>query len=218
MCKRPWTRAVPVLLLAAALAAPAAADLSVFVGQVGFDDEANLETSPAFGVRWGKSSGLIGGETSLMIARPERDLQTPGVAVERATAIFYEGRVLINIPAGLVKPFVGVGFGAITTTSTPADLPTDREDAVKDALGAATDLQNNPALSYGGGVRYALSDRLGVRVDIRQYLVFSVAGVAKGAIEDALGEDLADNETVEDLSDNKTVQYNELSVGVVFNF
>lgn len=204
MRKRPWLGVLPVVLISAVLAAPVAADLSVFVGQVGFDDEANLETAPAFGIRWGKSGGVLGGETSLMIARPERDL---GVTEGTATAIFYEGRVLISIPAGQLNPFIGVGFGAITTTS--ADVPSDREEAVKEALGAAADLQNNPALSYGGGIRYALGDRLGVRVDIRQYQVFSVAGVVAAAVEEAVGEDL---------SEDHTVQYNELSMGVVFSF
>ena len=204
MRKRPWMGILPVVLISAVLAVPVAADLSLFVGEVGFDEQANLETAPAFGIRWGKSSGMIGGETSLMIARPERDL---GVTEGTATAIFYEGRVLISIPAGQFKPFIGVGFGAITTTS--ADIPTDREDAVKEALGAAADLQNNPALSYGGGVRYALAERLDVRVDIRQYQVFSVAGVVTAAVEEAVGEDL---------SEDHTVQYNELSMGVVFRF
>ena len=198
MRKRPWLGVLPVVLISAVLAAPVAADLSVFVGQVGFDDEANLETAPAFGMI-GTLIGLV-----QMIARPERDL---GVTEGTATAIFYEGRVLISIPAGQLNPFIGVGFGAITTTS--ADVPSDREEAVKEALGAAADLQNNPALSYGGGIRYALGDRLGVRVDIRQYQVFSVAGVVAAAVEEAVGEDL---------SEDHTVQYNELSMGVVFSF
>ena len=106
-------------LLLAISAGPVAADFSVFVASVGFDDEANLEGRSGFGVRWGQSSKIFGGETSLMIARPTRTLSSAGVPDETATAIFYEGRLIVNIPLGLpVKPFLGVGLGAITVTST----------------------------------------------------------------------------------------------------
>ena len=189
------------------VAAPAGADLSLFVGTVGFDEEANLETAPAFGLRWGKGSSVFGGETSLMIARPPRQISD---SEETATAIFYEGRFLINIPAGQLKPFVGVGFGAVTVTST--DLPSTTDPDVANALSSVTDLQTSSALSYGGGVRYELSSRMDVRLDLRQYLVFSVTGIAQNAVqaklEDQVGADLKDS----------TVQYNELTVGVSFNF
>lgn len=183
------------------VAAPADADLSLFVGTVGFDDDANLETAPAFGLRWGKGSSMFGGETSLMIARPPRQIgnSEEGNSEETATAIFYEGRFLINIPAGQLKPFVGVGVGAVTVTSTdPTSIPSD--------LSSATDLQTSTSISYGGGLRYALSERLDVRLDLRQYLVLSVTGVV---FNELTGQD--------DLTDS-TVQYNELSVGVSFNF
>ena len=181
---------------------PAEGDISGFVGFVGFDDSANLDSSPGFGVRWGRSGATFGGETSLMISRPSRDL--PDVD-ESATAIFYEGRFLLNIPAGQIRPFVGVGFGAITVTST--DVPADASAGLK----SVSDLQTNQAFSYGGGVRYRLAERLDLRVDVRQYQVFSVAGavIAKAA-EEATGADLTSKEN--------RVQYNELSVGVVVNF
>ena len=189
---------------------PAGADLSLFVGTVGFDDEANLETAPAFGLRWGKSSATFGGETSLVIARPNRQIAN---SEETATALFYEGRFLVNIPAGQLKPFVGVGFGAVTVTST--DLPTGTDPNVDAALSAVTDLQTNTALSYGGGVRYALSSRLDVRVDVRQYLVFSVTGVAASQLSQEIEQQTGQNLPK---SDDSTVQYNELTAGISFNF
>ena len=188
-------------------AEPAAADVSAFVGVVGFDSQANLESSPGVGLRWGRSGGLFGGETSLMISRPKRDLRASN---EAATAIFYEGRFLVNIPAGQIRPFLGVGFGAITLTST--DPPTELDGVqIGDALNAVTDLQTNSALSYGGGLRYRLADQLDIRFDMRQYLVFSVksAAVSQIAEETGIGENI-----VED----KTVRYNELSIGITLNF
>ncbi len=199
-----------VLTALLSVSAPADADLSLFVGTVGFDEEANLETAPAFGLRWGKGSSMFGGETSLMIARPPRQIAD---SEETATAIFYEGRFLINIPAGQLKPFVGVGVGAVTVTSTdlPAGIPQDTEAA----LSSVTDLQTSTSISYGGGLRYALSERMDVRLDLRQYLVFSVTGVVASAAAQEL-----QNQTGQDLpkSDDSTVQYNELTVGVSFNF
>jgi len=206
MYKRVWF-ALLVGLLAAVLAAPVAADVSAFVGYVGFDDEANLDSSPAIGLRWGKSSGFIGGETSLMIARPERDLGRAGA--ENATALFYEGRIIVNIPLGDYRPFVNVGYGAITTTSTDfaeEGLP----DSELEALAIVADLQTKQAFSYGVGLRYALSERMDLRADIRQYQVFSVAGVASAALEHETG--------VEIRSEDSTVQYSEMSVGFVINF
>ena len=86
---RTWNRALTSAALACACltGSPADADLSAFVAAVGFDDEANLDGAPGFGLRWGKSSGLLGGETSLMIARPDREVATfGGTASEAATA------------------------------------------------------------------------------------------------------------------------------------
>jgi len=198
-----------VLTAVSMMAAPANADLSLFVGTVGFDDEANLETAPAFGLRWGKGSSMFGGETALTIARPARQIAD---SEETATAIFYEGRFLVNIPAGQLKPFVGVGVGAVTVTST--DLPSTTDPDVASALSSVTDLQTSTSISYGGGLRYALSERLDVRFDVRQYLVFSVTGIAQNAVQDRL-EDQVD---VDLPKKDSTVQYNELTVGISFNF
>ena len=199
-----------VLTAVLSVSAPVDADLTLFVGTVGFDEEANLESAPAFGLRWGKGTSLFGGETSLLIARPSRQIAD---SEETATAIFYEGRFLINIPAGQLNPFVGVGLGAVTVTST--DLPTGIPQDTQTALSSVTDLQTSTSISYGGGLRYGLSERLDLRLDLRQYLVFSVSGVVRSAVEDEL-----ENQTGQNLpkSDDSTVQYNELSVGVSFNF
>lgn len=208
MHKRVWFAILPALVLAV-LAVPAAADLSAFMGYVGFDEEANLNSSPAVGVRWGKSSGLIGGETSLMIARPERDLG-PDASAQNATALFYEGRILLNIPAGDIRPFVNVGYGAITTTKTDVASGLRDDDPKEVALKAAADLQTKSAFSYGAGVRYALSDRMDLRVDVRQYQVFSVTSYAiERAVEQTTGVDL---------NEKNTVQYSEMSVGISINF
>ncbi len=208
---------VAALVLCSAPWSIAAADLSAFVAAVGFDEEANLDGGMGFGVRWGKSTSLIGGETSLMIARPTRQLQG---GEETATAIFYEGRLLVNIPTGTaVHPFVGVGFGMITLTSTdvPTDVPETGGEALGQALGAVADAQTNKALSYGGGARYALGDRLNLRLDLRRYSVFSVKALAERAVRDQIA-----NETGVELPGNlvkeKTVEYDELSLGVVFSF
>ena len=201
-------------LLALALPYPAGADLSAFVGTVGFAEDANLERSFGFGVRWGKSSGIIGGETSLLIARPGRELQISKdkVSKETATAFFYEARLLINIPAGKIKPFVGVGLGQIVVTST--EIPSSSDAAVSQALGAVADLQTNNAFSYGGGVRYALNEKLSLRADLRQYVVFSVTGIAK----QQLAKELEQQTGVAVPTEDSTVQYNELSIGLSFKF
>jgi opacity protein-like surface antigen len=200
-------RASAAALVAAIFLGPgqARADLSAFVGTITFDSDANLDSSPAFGIRWGKSSGLLGGETSLTIARPDREIPTGSSAgKETATAILYEGRILLNFPAGQLRPFVSVGFGAVTVTST--DLPTDLDDEQAAVLSAAAvaDIQTNSALSYGAGVRYKLSDKLDLRLDVRQYQVFSVTGV----VANQLGV----------IIDDGRVQHNEFSIGVSFNF
>lgn len=208
MYKRACLAVVGALLLGA-LAVPATADVSAFMGYVGFDDEANLNSSPAIGVRWGKSSGFIGGETSVMVARPERDLG-PDASAKNATALFYEGRLILNIPAGDIRPFVNVGYGAITTTKTDVVSNLQDEDPKTAALRAAADLQTKSAFSYGAGVRYALSERMDLRVDVRQYQVFSVTGYAiEQAVEQAAGVDL---------EEENTVQYSEMSVGISINF
>ena len=140
-------------LFLAVCATPAAADISAFFASVAFDEAASLDSGPGFGIRWGNSSKMIGGETSLMIARPSR---TGSFGDESTTAIFYEGRLMINVPTGTaIAPFVGVGLGAITVLST--DIPTsinDTDDA-QAALSAVSDTQTNRPVSYGGGGRYA---------------------------------------------------------------
>ena len=211
-----FERALQVTAIAAltcmGVASPAGADLSGFVGVVGFDSEANLNSSPAIGLRWGRAGGVFGGETSLMISRPNRELEANGeidASDEAATAIFYEGRFLLNIPAGAVRPFVGVGFGWVTITST------DPPAGASEALSAFTDLQTNSALSYGGGIRYRLAEKLDIRVDIRQYLVFSVKDVALAVAVDQIEKETG---VAPPPVEDNTVQYNELSVGVVLNF
>ena len=196
-----------VLAIAILACAPNAthADVSAFVGSVTFDEEADLENSLGVGLRWGKSSGVFGGETSLMVARPERTS-----AGESVTAIFYEVRILVNIPVGEVMPFIGVGFGAITTTS--ADIPGDSDAAATEALAAISDLQTNSAFSYGAGVRYALSDRMDARFDVRQYQVLSVQSLVQSRIEEETGIEIPASVK------EKTVQHSELSVGVVIRF
>jgi hypothetical protein len=201
------------LLLAACLAAtPATADVSVFLATVGFDEDANLESAPGFGLRWGKSSGFFGGETSLMLSRPDREVSTTSLnRSESATVIFYEGRFLVNIPAGEFKPFVSVGYGAITVL--PGDL--DKDVANVDAgdrqtLRALSETETNQVFSYGAGCRYALNERIDARLDLRQYRVFSVTG--------AVVEQVAGEAAAELVADEGTVQYNELSVGIVFRF
>jgi len=199
------------VLVAAVVVGPgqARADLSAFVGTITFDSDANLDSSPAFGVRWGKSSGLLGGETSLTIARPDREILAG--SEETATAILYEGRILLNFPVGQLRPFVGVGFGAVTVTST--DLPTDLDDAASQALSAIGDTQTNSAFSYGAGVRYKLAKKLDLRVDVRQYQVFSVAGVAASQVAERLEDAGVEIET-----DDGTVQHNEFTIGISYNF
>ena len=191
---------------------PARADLSVFVGRVNFDDEAHLEGSLGLGARLGKSGRLWGGETALLIARPEREL---GGSKETATAFFYEGRFVVNVPAGRIQPFLGVGFGAVTVTSTT--VPENGEEAVVEALQAIADLQTNSAFSYGGGIKYGLNEYMELRADLRHYLVFSVRGLAARELqrqaEARMGEDLPD-----ELTEDGTVRYGEFSLGLGFKF
>ena len=199
-------------LLLAVSAGPATADLSVFVASVGFDEEASLDNGVGAGVRWGKSSSIIGGETSLMVARPSRQI---GGSNESATAIFYEARLLVNIPLGAkIKPFVGVGIGAITLSST--DVPTTTDDAVGQALSAVADAQTNRAFSYGAGARYSLNEKLDIRLDARQYSVFSVTALAQKAIQDQIEGEIGIE--LPALTEDKTVIYREFSIGLNFAF
>ena len=201
---------------------PARADFSGFVSTVGFDKDANLNRGAGLGIRWGKSSGIIGGETALMIAFPERELELDSLSVsgETATAVFYEGRLLVNIPIGQISPFVGIGFGQIYLTSTdvPDDgMQTNAAEILKDVTGA----QTSNALSYGGGIRYGLNKRLDLRADLRQYLAFSVAGLVKAKVAEEVAEEVGEEvgEVVElSTVDDGTVRYNELSVGVNIRF
>ena len=208
-------------LVAAIVIGPgqARADVSAFAGAITFDSASNLDSSPGFGIRWGKSRGLLGGETSLTIARPAREVSEG--SEETATAIFYEGRILLNFPVGQLRPFVGVGFGAVTVTST--DLPdltnvdeAGKEDLTK-ALSAVSDIQTNSALSYGAGVRYKVSEKLDLRLDLRQYQVFSVAGIAASEVSRRMEAAAGDNLPVLE-SDDGVVQHNELSIGVAYSF
>jgi opacity protein-like surface antigen len=208
---RHWNRILKSAAIAAACltASPVGADLSAFVANVVFDDEANLADAPGVGLRWGKSSGLLGGETSLMISRPDREV---GAASESATTIFYEGRILLNIPLGEIKPFVGIGYGAITILPGDLAIPGAPGEDLEtlETLNALSKTETNQAFSYGAGVRYALNERIDGRLDMRQYQVFSVTG----ALQDRA---LAEAGLPAGVEEN-TVTYSELSVGVVFRF
>ena len=214
-------------LLLAVVAGPAAADVSVFVASVGFDEEANLDNGVGVGIRWGKSSSIIGGETSLMVARPSR---TGSVSFgdESTTAIFYEARLMINVPTGTqIAPFFGVGLGAITVLST--DLPDADNGAAQAALSAVANTQSNRSVSYGGGARYALNEKLSLRVDIRRYSVFSVTALVKNEIEDQILEAAEDeigvavpegaaDQLLNNTTEDKTVAHNEFSIGINISF
>ena len=234
MRKSKWLYATIAAGLSLGLGQAAHADLSAYIGTVGFDQSANLDRSVGLGVRWGKSSRIIGGETSLLIARPKRNLES--FSAQTATSIFYEGRLMLNIPIKPVTPFVNVGFGRILVTSTDApktQIPTDvngvelpltpeqkqRIEAANQVLGAVSKLQQNTEFSYGVGVRKPLNNRLDLRVDLRQYSVFSVkALVAQQAKEQIAGE-VANQIGIQlPVEKKKTVQYNELSLGVNFRF
>jgi opacity protein-like surface antigen len=214
-------------LLLAVSAGPATADLSVFVASVGFDEEANLDNGVGAGVRWGKSSSIIGGETSLMVARPSR---TGRLGSESTTAIFYDARLMVNIPTGTeMAPFLGIGLGAITVLSTDLPSTNDRTDAAQAALSALADTQTNRAFSYGGGARYALNEKLSLRVDIRRYSVFSVTALAKDALKDQILNEIegeigvevpegAADQFLNNSTEDKTVAHNEFSIGINISF
>ena len=179
------SRCAAVLVAAVLHAPPSTADVGVFVAAVQFGDEANLEAAPGFGLRWGRSSGFLGGETSLMFSRPERRVSTSRFSTsESASAIFYGGRLLIGLPTGRLRLFLGAGYGAITI------LPGDLQDPLAgetdlQTLAALSEIETSHALSYGGGARWILSDRLEARLDLRQYQVFSVTGAV---VEQVAGE------------------------------
>ena len=207
MSRRFGSSVLVALVLGLCLSADSAgADLSPFVGTVSFDSEANLESGPGFGVRWGKWGKLFGGETAVMVARPSREV---GGSEETATALFYEGRIILSVPAGQLRPFAGVGFGAVTVTSTDVPDLSDANQATTDALNAVADASTNSAFSYGVGVRYKVSDQLDVRLDVRQYQVFSVTGIAVSQVAEQAGLSV---------EDDNTVQYNEFSIGISLNF
>ena len=203
----------PALLAFVVLAGqPAGADLSIFLGRVNFVDDAHLDGNLGLGARMGKSGRFWGGETALLIARPERLLDGTR---ETATAFFYEGRFVVNLPTGGLTPFLGLGFGAVTVTSTA--VPESGDDAAVEALKAIADLQTNSSLSYGGGIKYALNEYLELRADLRRYIVFSVKGLAARELqrqaEARAGVDLPD-----ELTEDSTVQYGEFSLGLGFRF
>lgn len=200
------------------VARPAAAELSACVATVGFDEEANLERGMGVGLRWGKAGGLFGGETSLLVARPERRLAVGDeVSEETATAFFYEGRFLVNLPVGRIRPFLGVGFGAVTVTETKVRAPIGADQAIVQALETVAGLQTSTSVSYGAGVRYALADRLDLRLDLRQYLVFSVRGMAADRVRQRL-EERVGMPSSDRLDKDYSVQYDELSLGVSLKF
>ena len=173
------------LICCAGSAGPSQSDVGAFISVVEFDGAANLETAPGFGLRWGRSSGTLGGETSLMFSRPDRKVATGLFSTnEPATAIFYEGRLFLNLPAGTVRPFLSAGYGAITI------LPGDLESSLaseddRQVLAALSEIETSQAFSYGVGARWSLDDRLDIRLDLRQYQVFSVTGAV---VERVAGE------------------------------
>ena len=178
-------------LLAAALiscagsAVPSQADVGAFIAAVEFDDAANLEAAPGFGLRWGRSGGTFGGETSLMLSRPDRKVATGLFSTsESATAIFYEGRLFLSLPAGRIRPFLSAGYGAITILPGDLESPLASEDD-RQTLQALSEIDTSHAFSYGVGARWSLNERLDGRLDLRQYQAFSVTGAV---VERVAGE------------------------------
>lgn len=210
MTRRRPSLCAAALMAAACHALPSSADVGVFIAAVQFGEEANLEGAPGFGLRWGRSRGLLGGETSLMISRPERRVSTSRFSTsESATAIFYEGRFLLNLPAGRVRPFLSVGYGAITILPGDLEDPLAGEDDLR-TLAALSEIETCQALSYGGGVRWPMNDRFDARLDLRRYQVFSVTG--------AVVERLA-GEAAEGLVRRRgRVGSGELSAGILVRF
>ncbi|MEE3233766.1 MAG: outer membrane beta-barrel protein [Candidatus Latescibacterota bacterium] len=226
-------RIVMVFTLANVFGSDAKADLTVFGSQVDFDESVELDSGRGLGLRWGKSSRIFGGESSLMIARPQRMLSDG--TKKPMTAVFYEGRLLLNIPTSTsVRPFFGVGLGMILLTSidvTNPELPSSpsANDYLSRVEGnsGASDLQNNRALSYGGGVRYALGEKLAARLDLRRYTVFSVMDYAQDRANELIDQEIEKFGTVGDAAlerisaestKKKNVQHNEVSLGLMFSF
>ena len=137
----------------------AEADITVYGSQIDYDESVDLNGSQGVGLRWGKSSRIIGGESSLMVSRPQRTLSDG--TEKTMTSLFYEARLLLNIPTGTsIRPFFGVGLGMILLTSidvTNPELPSlpSTNDYLSRVEGnsGASDLQNNRAISFGGGIR-----------------------------------------------------------------
>ena len=79
-------------------------------------------------------------------------------------------------------------------------LPTSgdelKEAAIEEALNkvdgdsGGLDVQNNRYLSYGGGLRYALSDKMAVRLDLRQYRVFRLRITHVTSAEERIREEI----------------------------
>ncbi len=236
MLKSNWFFAAVAGLLSLGFASSVRADLSAYISSVGFDESANLDRGMGMGVRWGKSSRIIGGETSLLVARPTRSVESTVGGKETATALFYEGRLMVNIPLKVVTPFVNVGFGRIVITSTDApqtQIPTDvngieipltpeqqqKVELANSALKAMSKLQHNTEFSYGLGARKAINDRLDIRVDLRQYAVFSVKGIVVQKAKEQLAEQIQDQTGLAlPVEKERTVRYEELSLGVNFRF
>ena len=194
----------------ACAAGPSTAEVGVFVAAVDFAEEASLETAPGFGLRWGRSSGILGGETSLMISRPDRQVATSRFSTsESAAAIFYEGRFLLNLPVGQVRPFLSAGYGAITILPGNLDDPLAAE-ADAETLAALSEIETSHALSYGGGVRWSLRGRLDARLDLRRYQVFSVTGAVVEQVAGEAADGLAQRQG--------RVTSGELSAGIQLRF
>ena len=236
MCKSKWFCAAMAGVLSLGLGQPAGADLSAYISNVGFDESANLDRSMGLGLRWGKSSSIIGGETSLLVARPTRSVENTSGGKKTATAVFYEGRLIVSLPLKPVAPFANVGFGRILLTSTDApktQIPTDingvpipltpeqqqRIDAANKALKLMSKLHQNTEFSYGVGARKSLGGRLDLRVDMRQYAVFSVKSFITAKAQEQIAEQLQGQVELQvPVEKKKTVLYEELSLGVSFRF
>ncbi|MDE0964540.1 MAG: hypothetical protein OSB73_15520 [Candidatus Latescibacteria bacterium] len=110
-----------LLAVSAVSAGPAAADLSVFVASVGFDEEASLDNGVGAGVRWGKSSSIIGGETSLMVARPSR-LSSTDVPTTTDDAV---GQALSAVADAQTNRALSYGAGARYSLNEKLDIRLD---------------------------------------------------------------------------------------------
>ena len=211
----------------------AEADITVYGSQIDYDESVDLNGSQGVGLRWGKSSRIIGGESSLMVSRPQRTLSDG--TEKTMTSLFYEARLLLNIPTGTsIRPFFGVGLGMILLTSidvTNPELPSlpSTNDYLSRVEGnsGASDLQNNRAISFGGGIRYSLGEKLAARLDLRRYNVFSVMDYAQDRANQLIDEEIEKFGTVGDAAlerisaestEKKNVQHNEVSLGLMFSF